>query len=248
MSAPFIGLSVLAVLGIVVTAVSLVVLRRTGARPDLARRLAGPPEAKVGSLLEGELPRRAVRVTGRIRCRDPLVLPDGDRLVALHRDIEVEARGRWRTVERLRETRSFELWDHDGSLTLDPAAAAEPLITIPHVWTGAANELDEPYRSAAARLAERHGAVGRARATTRSLAVTDRLLALARPVRDDAGRVRLEPPDGGYLISSLALPDAMRLLAGRHRRAAVAAVIGLLAGASLAAVGAVGALLVALSG
>jgi len=239
----------LVVIGLIVAAASLLAVRASGAHPGLARRLAGPPEVRVGRLLdEAELPGRALRVAGRIRCREPLDAGDGERLVAFHRDVEVRVGGSWRSVERMRETRSFELWDHDGSLTVDPAAAAEPLITIPRLWEGDPNQLEEPHASAAARLAERYGPLTEARAITRTINVTDRLLVLARPVRDEGGRVRLEPPDGGYLISSLALDDAMRLLGGRHRRAAAAGIIGLGVSVAMLAVGGVGALLASLLG
>jgi hypothetical protein len=241
----------LAVIGFALVALSLLALRASGASPARARRLAGPPELKVGRLLDdaaGDLPQRPVRLGGRIRCREPLDAGDGERLVAFHRDVEVRAGDTWRTVERVRETRSFELWDHDGSLTVDPAAAAEPLITIPHVWHGSPDELEEPHASAAARLAERHGPLNEARAVTRTLNVTDRLLVLAQPIRGADGTVRLEPPEGGYLISNLALDDAMRLLGGRHRRAAVAGVVGLALGIALVTIGGVGAVVAALIG
>lgn len=236
----------LAVIGLLLVAASILALRSSGASPAVARRLAGPPEVKVGRLLDDDavgLPERPVRLVGRIRCREPLDAGNGERLVAFHRDVEVLVGGTWRSVERMRETRSFELWDHDGSLTIDPAAAAEPLITIPHAWHGSPDQLEEPHASAAARLAERHGPLTEARATTRSLNVTDRLLVLARPVRDADGKARLEPPQGGYLISNLALDDAMRLLGGRHRRAAASGVVGLALGIALAAIGGIGALL-----
>jgi hypothetical protein len=233
----------LAIIGLVLGAASVLALRASGASPSVARRLAGPPELKVGRLLDdGELPTRPVRVSGRIRCREPLDAGDGERLVAFHRDVEVRIGSAWRSVERIRETRSFELWDHDGSLTIDPAAAAEPLITIPHVWRGSPAELEEPHASAAKRLAERHGPITEARAVTRSINVTDRLLLLGRPARDDQGRARLDPPDGGYLISNLALADAMRLLGGRHRRTAAAGVVGMGVSIALIAVGGIGAM------
>lgn len=240
----------LAIIGFVLIVTGFALLRASGAKPSVARRLAGPPEVKVGRLLDGtgELPARPVRVAGRIRCREPLDAGDGERLVAFHRDVEVLVGGTWRSVERMRETRSFELWDHDGSLTVDPAAAAEPLITIPHAWRGSPDELEEPHASAAARLAERHGPLTEARAATRMVNVTDRLLVLAQPVRDADGTVRLEPPEGGYLISTLALDDAMRLLGGRHRRAAAAGVVGLALGIALVTIGGVGALAAALIG
>ena len=233
----------LVVAGLVVAAASLLVLRGTGASPARARRLAGPAEVKVGRLLDAvDLPTRPVRVSGRIRCRDPLEAGDGERLVAFHRDVEVHVGGTWRSVERLRETRSFDLWDHDGSLAIDPARAAEPLITIPQVWRGTAAELEEPHASAVARLVERHGPATEARAITRSINVTDRLLVIARAAAVE-GSVSLEPPEGGFLITNLALPDAMRLLGGRNRRMAAAAVIALGIAVVLIAIGGIGAFL-----
>ena len=233
-----------ALIGIGALAGSSVALRMAGAQPAFARRLAGPREVRVGLLLDGaDVPDRPVRVAGRIRCRDPLVTADGERLVAFHRDVEVMAGGSWRSVERLRETRSFELWDHDGSLTVDPAAAAEPLVVIPKVWRGDPALLEEPLASTVARLVERHGAATVARSVVRTLDLTDLLLVVARPSQGDGGRVHLEPPPGGFVISNLALDDAMRLLGGPNRTIAVAGVVGIAVGAALALIGAVGALL-----
>jgi hypothetical protein len=166
--------------------------------------------------------------------------------VAFHRDVEVRIGGAWRTVERLRETRSFDLWDHDGSLPLDPTRAAEPLITIPQVWRGSPAELEEPHSSSVAQLAKRHGPATEARAITRTINVTDRLLVLARPTIDADGAVTLEPPDSGFLITNLALPDAMRLLGGRNRRAAAGGVIALGLAIAMIAIGGIGAFLSAL--
>ena len=230
------------VVGLALAVASLLGLHSAGARPAVARRLAGPPEVKVGRLLAAEpLPERAVRVIGRIRCRDPLEMGGGERLVAYHRDVEVLIGGRWRRIERLRETRSFDLWDHDGSLGVDPSLAAEPLIVIPKVWRGDPAELEEPHASAVARLTERYGPAIEAMATTRSINVTDRLRLLARAGLDESGRPRLEPPAGGYLVTNLELDEAMRLLGGRNRRLVAASIIGLVISIVLVAVGAVGA-------
>jgi hypothetical protein len=229
-------LGLVALGGAVLALVSWWAVGRSGAMPGLGRRLAGPPEMKVGRLLDAdELPGRPVRVSGRIRCPDPLLAEDDERLVCFHRDVEVLAGGHWRTLERLREARSFDLWDHDGSVPLDPALAAEPLVTIPKVWRGGPSALEEPHASAARRLAERHGAPTAARSTVRTVAVTDRLLVLAQPVREPDGRVRLAPPPGGFVITNLSLPDAMRVLGGRRRRLAAASVIGIGVGVAVAA-------------
>lgn len=241
--------AILVVVGAVLAVASLLVLRASGAHPALARRLAGPAEVKVGQLLgAGALPARPVRVVGRIRCREPLEMGGGERLVAFHRDVEIRIGDTWRSLERLRETRSFDLWDHDGSLVLDPSMAAEPLVVIPKVWRGHPSELEEPHASAAARLVERHGPATEARAITRGLNVTDRLRLIARPRRDDAGRPRLEPPDGGYIVTNLELDDAMRLLGGRNRRHVAGAIIGLGISIALLAIGGIGAVLSAILG
>jgi len=133
-------------------------------------------------------------------------------------------------------------------VTIDPARAAEPLVTIPQVWRGSADELSEPHTSAVVHLAERHGASPtEARSTTRSINVTDRLLVVGLG-RRDAGTAHLDPPTGGYLISTVALDDAMRLLGGRNRRAAAGGVIGLGLAVVLLAIGGIGAFLSAVLG
>ena len=244
---PWTAFALVAVAGAVLAAASALGVRAAGGHPRMARRLAGAREARVGALLDRtDGGGRPVRVTGRIRCRDPLLI-GADRLVAYHRDVEVllERIG-WRSVERLREARSFDLWDHDGSLTVDPSLAAEPLIVLPKVWRGDPSELEEPHASAVARLAERQGPATEARAVTRGINVTDRLLLLARASRDDSGRARLEPPDGGYLITNLDLDDAMRLLGGRNRRRVSGAIIGLAISMALLAIGGIGAFLSAM--
>lgn len=212
--------AILLVTAALAIALGVVLILRSGAHAAIGRRLAGPRQVAVGDLLDLERPPdRPVRVVGRIRCPDPIVTAQQDRLVALHRDVEVRlSDGRWRALERIRESRGFELWDHAGSLALDPADAAEPLITIPYVWQGDPADLDPSYRPALERVEAETGLrASAARAITRTVSVIDRLLVLASVRRHEAG-VRLAPPAGGYLISTLDLEDAMRLLGGPGRR------------------------------
>jgi hypothetical protein len=234
---------VVALIGALLLAAAAIGLRRSGAQISLARRLGGAEQVRVGDLFSGaELPPRPVRVNGRVRCADPLVTEEDERLVAFHRDVEIEvAPNRWRSIQRLRETRSFELWDHDGSITIDPAHAAEPLVSIPRVWNGSPDELDEVFQPAIARLAATHGTLRRARATTHSLSVVDRLLVLGVLKRGadaaSGARPTLEPPAGGFVISNLEIEDAMRLLGGEHRRWLGLLIGGMMAGACLLLLG-----------
>ena len=183
-----------------------------------------------------------------MRCANPLTLPGGDRLAALHRDVEVELPdGGWRVIERVREARAIDLWERTTSVPLDLAELAEPLITIPEVWEGPPTELGETYRPAIDRVAGELGPPRRARATTRQLSVVDQLIVLAVPSRDEAGRLQLRPPRGGFLAANVELDTAMRLLAGRGRTRMLAGFAVGAVGATLAVLGAIG-LLVALSG
>jgi hypothetical protein len=220
-----------AIIGAVLVALGLAALRGSGAQFASGRRLAGARGMTVGAVLALDAPPpRPVRVSGRVRCPDPMVTDRDDRLVAVHRDVDVRVpRGGWRTIERLRETRAFDLWDHDGSLPVDPSHAAEPLVTIPHVWRGSPDQLEGPHAASVARLAAEGRSPVEARSTTRMVSVVDRLLVLADVERDEAGGMRLVPPRGGYVIATLELDDALRLLGGGRR--------GLLAVAAVAVAG-----------
>jgi hypothetical protein len=232
--------------GLLLIGVGWLAIQRSGAQPRMAMRLATARELRVGDLDDlHPLPSHPIRVVGRIRCQAPIVMADGDRLVAVHRDVEVRlTRGGWRRIERLRESRSFELWDHDGSVMIDPAFAAEPLVVIPRVWRGPASTLDESYRPAVERLEGELGPAVAAHAVTRMLSVVERLAVLGEARRGDDGRVALEPPATGFVISALDLSHAMRLLGGPRRGLLIAGAgaIGLgavvsVAGLVVAAVG-----------
>jgi hypothetical protein len=217
-------------------------IRASGANTGAGRRLAGAPAIALRDLNDlaeqGDLPRTAVRIEGRVRCADPIVTPDGDRLALLHRDLELQSSdGQWRTIERVRDARPVDLWQRSASVRLDLAQIAEPLIAIPLVWEGNPAELSTALRPAVERVRVEHGRARLARATTRQVLLVDELIVLATPGRDDDGKLRLHPPPGGYLVTNADLDVAMRLLAGPHRRRMVA-------GYALA----FGALLVALAG
>jgi hypothetical protein len=216
-------------------------LHRSGARVGIGSRFAGGRQVRLADVLsDGHPPARPVRVAGRIRCADPIVTPQGDRLVALHRDVEVLLPGGgWRTIERRRETRPFELWDHAGSLPIDSANAAEPLLVIPHVWHGEPAELGADYLGALARLSAEGRAPTAARSVTRMVSVVERLQVLALVQRAPNATISLVPPPGGYVISALELDDAMRLLGGPRKGLLLAASIAIGLGALLVLAGAV---------
>ena len=206
--------------GVVALAIGAGFVRASGARLRVAQRLAAAKPAKVADVLRlTESSRHALRVTGRVRCGAPIVTANDERLVALHRTVEVELPGRgWRAIERVRESRRFQFWDHAGEITLDSARFAEPIVAIPAVWRGPPTELPDDYQGAVARLEAAHRTrVRRARAETRVVSITDRIVVVGAPVVVPGAAPALEPPAGGFIVSTLEFDAAMRLLAGRRR-------------------------------
>ncbi|MGH2462589.1 MAG: hypothetical protein ACRDFZ_03050 [Candidatus Limnocylindria bacterium] len=239
-------------IGLVGAAAGVALIRSSGANTGAGRRLAGAPAMSLRELQDlatrDQLPTVPVRVEGRVRCANPLTLPGGERLAALHRDVGVELPdGGWRVIERVREARAIDLWERAASVPIDLAELAEPLITIPEVWEGSPSELADTYRAAVDRVATELGPPRRARATTRQLSVADQLIILALPGRDESGRLQLRPPGGGFLAANVELDTAMRLLAGPHRSRMLAGFAFAAIGAAIAGLAAIG-LLVALSG
>src|SRR6476659_6514903 len=123
-------------------------------------------------------------------------------------------------------------------MAIDPAKAAEPLITIPLVWEGRADELDEELAGAVARVAREDGQPAAARAVTRTISEVDRVEILARIGAEKSQAAVLEPPAGGFVISALELDAAMRLLGGEHRRQLAFAIGVLAVGSAILVVGA----------
>ncbi len=208
-------------------AVGTLLIRSSGANTRAGRRLAGARHVSLPDLhaaaIRGELSAEAVRVEGRVRCADPILTPDGEKLAVRHRDVEVQqADGRWRVIERLRETRAIDLWQRSTSVSVDLDQLAEPLITIPHVWEGSPDELDATHQPAVARLTADEQPPIRARATTRQVMLVDELIILAIPLPGDDGMLRLAAPPGGFLVATVELDVALRLLAGPHRRRMIA--------------------------
>lgn len=251
MDDPAIPVLLLALGGVAIVA-GAVLVRWSGADTRAGRRLAGARPASLPDLRAAasrdELPRGEVRIEGRVRCSDPIRTADGERLALLHRDVEVEQPdGRWRLIERLRDARAIDLWERSTSVPLDLGQLAEPLITIPHQWEGSPAELDATHQPAVARVSAEHHPPGRARAVTRQVMLVDQLIVVAVPARTADGALRLDPPPGGFLVATVELDVALRLLAGPHRRRMIAGYAISAAGLVAMAIG-IGTLVLALVG
>lgn len=225
-------------------------VRVIGADWRTARRLAGARSMTIADANRGAGSRepagRPVRVAGRVRCVDPIVLPGGERLALLHRDIDVRlASGRWQPIERIRESRPIDLWERGTAIGVDPAQVAEPVVAIPQVWQGSPADLPADLQPAVEQVARSAGPIVEARSVTRTILLVDELLVLGHPGIGPGGDPAMLPPDGGLIVSNLALDDAMRILGGRHRRLLTLGLGTAAIGATLAVIGLVGAAIAA---
>ena len=239
-------LLLLAALGGLLGMAGSALVRVIGADWRTARRLAGAQSVSIADAVararSGEPAGRPVRVAGRVRCVDPIVLPGGERLALLHRDIDVHlASGRWQPIERIRESRAIDLWERGTAIALDPTQVAEPIVAIPQVWQGSPAELPEALQRAVDQVGRSSGPITEARSVTRTILLVDELLVLGQPGIGPGGEPAMLPPEGGLIVSNLALDDAMRILGGRHRRLLTLGLGTAAVGAVLALVGLVGA-------
>ncbi|CAN5861455.1 hypothetical protein BH24CHL6_BH24CHL6_09000 [soil metagenome] len=230
---------VLATLAVLCLVLAALALRRVGPGYRVARLLASAPHvelAEASELAEGGAA-RYVRVGGRISS-DEEFPDDHDRpLVYRRRRLEVaDQRGRWQTVTQDSEAVPFGVELRGRFLALDSAALGVGLVVIPREALGKAQDLG-------AELAAGHPPEAASRLVIEQVSAVEQATAVGVPVLDAAGRPILSAGLGRPLIlTTLAIPDAMRLLAAGRRRLVLAAG-GLILGALILAVAALVALI-----
>jgi len=207
--------------GLLLLAIAAGILRTFGPRYRVARLLAtspaATPVAEVIELAAG--PARYVRVDGRIDSEE--AFEDAARRPLVFRRTRLQARGLagWRTFEDGREEVPFEVGDGLQAIAIDTDALGDGLVVIPRESAGTVADLAD---RAPAGLDP--GAP--ARAVVEQLSAIEHAVVLGVPVRGPDGGTRLTAGLGRPLVlTTLEIPEAMRVIAGgdRVRPALVAA-------------------------
>jgi hypothetical protein len=222
-------------IGLAVLAIGLAALLAFGPRYRIGRLLATVPRVSVGEALllaAGPEP-RYVRIEGRIDSEEDF--EDADHRPLVLRRTRVEARtglaGRWHTFEHGHEAVPFQLNEGLDSILIDEAALDAGLVVVTRQSVGVAGDLGD-------RLAAVPPAAP-TRVTIEQVSSVEHAIALGVPVLNDDGGARLTAGLGRPLIlTTLEIPEAMRILTGgavRRSRLVAACLAG---GTALVVIGA----------
>lgn len=215
------------VAGLVALATGYLVLRSFGSRYRVGRLLATTPRVSVAEALNLARDGRAayVRVDGRIDSESEFEGPAHEPLVLRVTRFQDRWRGRWRTYELGREVVPFVVNEGLSSIAIDGERLDDGLVVVPRVAAGTAAEAGD--RAPVGAEPERP-----VRAVVEQVTSVDHATVLGVPSNLDSGP-RLTAGLGRPLVlSTLATPEAMRVLAEgstlRPRLAAALFVVGAL--------------------
>jgi hypothetical protein len=212
---------VLAALGVAAVLLGTEVLRRQ-AGYRIGRLLRAAPEVSIAEAVSAATgPPRYVRVRGRVTSDEEFPDEHDRPLVYRRRTIQVAARpGGWRTVEEDREAVPFGVEERSAFIGVDPADLAEGLVVLPRMAEGRAAEVPGRLPADVPPEAEVRYRIDQISAV--ELAT----VAGVPQLRD--GRAIIAPGlDRPLLLTTLELPDAMRVL-GAGRRGTLILATGLL--------------------
>lgn len=207
------------------------VLLSYGSRYRVGRLLAATPRVSVEEALAlaaaGQ--RRYVRVDGRLDSETDFPDEHQRPLVYRRRRLQLRQRGQWRSVDDSLEAVPFELRDGLSAIGIDHDALDHGLVVLPRESQGTAGEIPEHLPAGTA-----PGTPARMRID--QISSVEHAVVLGVPV-EAGGAPKLTAGLGRPLVlTTLEIPEAIRILGGGRLRPAAAAVL-LGAGLGLLALG-----------
>jgi hypothetical protein len=219
-------------LGIVLLVVGVTVLRSFGPRFRVGRLLSTTPHVSIadaGALAAG--PARYVGVRGRVDADDEFE-DDAHRPLVFRRvRLERHDGRRWVTFEDHRQAVDFELHEGLDAIGIDGGALDAGLVVVGRESVGTAADVAD-------QLPEGIPPATAIRMRVEQVSSVEHAIALGVPRLDPEGRPRLEAGLGRPLVlTTLEVPDAIRVLAEGRTRRPLAAAICLAAGLVLVTIG-----------
>jgi hypothetical protein len=202
----------LAGLGLAVLAAGLGILVSFGHRYRVGRLLATAPLVSVAEAIRiaAAGPPRYVRIEGRIDSEREF--EDADHRPLVLRRTRIDARtafgGLWRAVEDGIEVVPFQLNEGLDSIGIDESGLRDGLVVVPRESVGVAGDLDDRLPTEVPRDTP-------TRVTIEQVSSVEHAIVLGLPVVDGAGQPRMTAGLGRPLIlTTLEIPEAMRILTG----------------------------------
>jgi hypothetical protein len=219
--------------GVAILAAAGLVLRSFGPGYRLGRLLASTPrvtvEEALGQARQGD--GRYVRVDGRIDSTAEFEDEHHRPLVFRRRRLQARLGDRWETLDEQRQAVSFEVREGLASVAVDSDGLDDGLVVIPREATGTAAEAREHVGADVPDDTP-------VRMRVEQVSSVEHAIVVGVPVAVDDGSVVMSPGHGRPLIlTTLDLPEAMRLLAGGRRTRTVVALALLVIGAGAVVVG-----------
>jgi len=199
----------------------------------VARILRSAPEVSIAEALRlaTDGAARYVRVHGRITSEEEFPDEQDRPLVFRSRTLEVAVGGRWRVVEQERTGVTFGVRERGDEIAVDGEALGEGLVVVPRESTGSAREI--PGRLPAGVPPD-----ALVRHRIEQVSAVEHAVVAGVPVRRDSAVMLTAGLRRPLILSTLEIPDAMRLLSGGQRRTAVVAAALLAAGIGLVVIAA----------
>lgn len=226
------------VIGVLALAAGFAILLSFGRRYRVGRLLASAHAVSIGEALEiaraGDA--RFVRVDGRIDSEDEFEDIDHRPLVLRRTRIEhrLALPPAWRTLDLQTEAVPFQLNEALDSIDVDRTALADGLVVVPRRSVGLLADLGDRVTLPPAGLSPDTPA----RVTVEQVSSVEHAIAAGVPRMDASGRVVLSAGLGRPLIlTTLEIPEAMRVLTGGSILRSRAAAVLLVGGGTLLAAG-----------
>jgi hypothetical protein len=223
--------------GLAVLAVGAAVLLSFGHRYRVGRLLATTPAVSIAEAvrLAGEVTPRYVRIEGRVDSEQEI--EDADHRPLVLRRTRIEARTgfgrRWRAVEDGVETVPFQLNEGLDTIAIDESGLRDGLVVVPRQSVGIAGDLGD-------RLPAEVPPATPTRVTIEQVSSVEHAIVLGLPVTDGTRQPCMTAGLGRPLVlTTLEIPEAMRILTGGAILRARIAAGCLVAGATLVVVGCV---------
>lgn len=220
-------------LGLAAIATGTLLLRTYGPRTRVGRLLGVTPRVSIAAARELAATGRGryLRVEGRLDADDELADEGSRPLVFRRARLEARVGSRWRTLSDERRSVPFVVREGLDAIAIDADALDAGVVVIPRVSEGTAGEVP-------GRLRAELPTDTPVRLVVETLSSIDHATVLGLPIAARGGEPRIGAGGGRPLVvSTVADPEAMRILAGGDRRRPVVAAAAFFAGLILLAVG-----------